>query len=470
MKTENSALTLKIAGSQQRNRWFLIALAIVGLLSVIVALTFVRNNASLPTNARSKEGQLETASTKVLPSVTQPSQKTLGASREKTNPKQTTAGYTELEKGAKALINDQEYGAIARQFLNESNSDSSNVGATQQLTAAIDQKVRSLDVALDDAFRLHNSMLLDRITHSRFFDDYAQYHLPQWSWSVTAVISDYISTVQRLKSSVARGTLEDELDALSAIRKITSLPHHDLRIAELENGLGEKKKKQLHDEFAALLAEKEHQKIVEKARGLNDRLSSDKFLRDIVNQAEAALEQAMFQVSFNSAKKATQNDNWRQALKILQGIPEHQQNAETKNLATTARNIIDLQNTLSKLLASPQRLVDPSVAGYAKNQINEAVIYLNYSPKLTDTIGDLKEALSSAHLLVELEILSDNVARIFISGQGYVNPTNQKTIKLPRKKHRMIIRCSGQNDILRDVDLSGSKAETQVQIRLECER
>ena len=172
MKTENSALTLKIAGSQQRNRWFLIALAIVGLLSVIVALTFVRNNASLPTNARSKEGQLETASTKVLPSVTQPSQKTLGASREKTNPKQTTAGYTELEKGAKALINDQEYGAIARQFLNESNSDSSNVGATQQLTAAIDQKVRSLDVALDDAFRLHNSMLLDRITHSRFFEDY----------------------------------------------------------------------------------------------------------------------------------------------------------------------------------------------------------------------------------------------------------------------------------------------------------
>ena len=178
----------------------------------------------------------------------------------------------------------------------------------------------------------------------------------------------------------------------------------------------------------------------------------------------------MFQVSFNSAKKATQNDNWRRALKILEGIPEHQKNAETKNLATTARNIIDLQNTLSKLLASPQRLVDPSVAGYAKNQINEAVIYVNYSPKLTDTIGDLKEALSSAQLLVELEILSDNVARIFISGQGYVNPTNQKTIKLPRKKHRMIIRCSGQNDILRDVDLSGSKAETQVQIRLECER
>lgn len=470
MTDSKSQLAIQIASSQQRTKWFVFIFFIVLFVSAIIIVVLMNGAAVSQGRYPKPDIVSEVANGSSLQSEAFEKQVALSLVVGEAEDQRTIEKLEELRDGAKSLRDDQEFGFVAKKFLVALDTASVTPNDEKNLIDALKKRTQSIDSGLEEAFQLHNKTFIARIAKSEFFQNHGAKRMLRWDWISTSEMRDYELAIEKLKSAIVTQSLEQELAALIDVRKLTSLNYHDERIAHLTLTISQSREKQLQDDFAIMLANKNYQQIVEKAEKLQSEVSSDSNLLDIVRQAKVGLKSEALDDTLRRAKSASKADEWLKVVDLLKSIPSNQRDEVAVALGEQAKSVIRYQAVILRLLESPERLVDSSVKDYAGKQLSEAEAYASLSPRLAKSAGNLKDALGTSEVMARLDIVSDNRATILIVGEGYIKPTRSKSLKIPMKKHRFIVRCSGKEDVIQDIDLSTTAPDKAVEVRLDCAR
>lgn len=372
-------------------------------------------------------------------------------------------------RGLKALTLDPEYGEIAARLLNQINAEG---GLPAELIEELENKLTEKLAAMDGSLKLavaNNDLpLFEKLSSSRFFNDYAVNQAQQWRWVTDSARSDFAVASKALSSAEIEKNIEAELRALYSIRAISGLDLNSERIAELEVEVTKLEQELLQAEFAQLMAAGKYDELISRAGVLSPDMAKDTHIRDFIAQAEMSLMKQRRDEIFAEVSTQASADNWRAVPGLLSAVPVNLRDQEFQNVQVAAAAIIELEDALLELSRKPDRLADENVQRYAQNLIARAREFGGLSPKLDNSVARIVDGIEVASVAVPLLIESDGRAKILIPGLGYVEPTREKSLWLQKKRYTFIVRCAGEPDIRSEIDLRSASTTSPRAVRLTC--
>jgi hypothetical protein len=370
------------------------------------------------------------------------------------------------------LRGDSVYGQLVREIEREQEQEEHarpSPDQERQLAAALSEKLAALDRALLQAMFTNNLALIETLSRSRFFKDYAVNQLTAWNWIATPTYSAYELASRSLGAAEALENSEEIIRSLESIQQLTGYQGHQSRIRKLKDTLATRYEDKVKTQMLSYMTDKNYAEVLEVARTHRTLVASDSELKDVTRQAEVALSRERRDRLYDSALQQAQSDDWESAVVTLQSIPKHLRDYEINELAVTGGEIISTKKTIGSLIARPDRLADKSVEKYAQKQIKYGMTFVPLSDSLSKMIASLSDYLDDALKTVTVNITSDNRAVILIPRLGHIQPTRSKVLYLQRADYRFIIRCEGERDAVENLDLTNSSVSDSVNIRLACE-
>ena len=468
LSDSSATVTLAIATSQRRKRVQATAGACLLGLTVTVLLLYALQDKDASARAVSsafhdgQNGVTKTSAPSVrkespLSSQVAESQKTL----------LPLAAHT--LRGLQALTLDPEYGEIAARLLNQINAEG---GLSAELIEELESKLAAKLVAMDGSLNLaiaNNDLpLFEKLSSSRFFNDYVVNQAEQWRWFTDSARLDFAAASKALSAAKIEKNIEAELRALYLIRAITGQNLHSARTAELEVEVTKLRQELLQAEFAQLMADGKYDELISRAGVLSPDMAKDTHIRDFIAQAEMSRMRQRRDELFAEVSNQASADNWRAVPGLLNEVPVNLRDQEFQNVQAAAATIIELEDALLELSRKPERLADENVQRYAQNLVVRARDYEGLSPKLATSAAKIVDGIEVASVAVPLLIESDGRAKILIPGLGYIEPTREKSLWLQKKRYTFIVRCAGDPDIRNEIDLRRASATSPRAVRLTC--
>ena len=325
-----------------------------------------------------------------------------------------------------------------------------------------------MDGSLKLAVANNDLPLFEKLSSSRFFNDYVVNQAQQWRWVTDSARSDFAVASKAQSSAEIEKNIEAELRALYSIRAISGLDLNSERIAELEVEVTKLEQELLQAEFAQLMAAGKYDELISRAGVLSPDMAKDTHIRDFIAQAEMSLMKQRRDEIFAEVSTQASADNWRAVPGLLNAVPVNLRDQEFQNVQVAAAAIIELEDALLELSRKPDRLADENVQRYAQNLIARAREFGGLSPKLDNSVARIVDGIEVASVAVPLLIESDGRAKILIPGLGYVEPTREKSLWLQKKRYTFIVRCAGEPDIRSEIDLRRASTTSPRAVRLTC--
>ena len=459
-KSSNINLSIAALQSRRRSRALVGIIALIILICVAIGLLLfepsgTQQNLSAPS--------LDKGTPALRPNIPL---KQLPVPKQSNRPELDSAVIRSLG----ALSDDAEYGALAANIAIElQNSGQISVESERELTDALTQKLASLDKALSQAFIKNNFVLVEKLSSSSFFVNYGANRMPNWGWLTTPTFERYEQLSKALSQAETKRDNSQILETLISIQQVTGFEGFRNRIIDLRNILAAEYESGVTEQMVSSMSAGRYEEVLQLADRHRALVNRDRKLQDLTRQAEMALAQKRRDELLLAAVTQANSDQWEAAVKTIGAIPRNLLNDDLRQLEQNGKLIIQARQSLQELMVNPARLTDASVEAYALRELDSAEELAGLSTSLADAIAELRSLLDQALETVTVNIFSDNRATILIPRLGYVQPTRQKTLELQRKQYEFIIRCEGERDKLKQVDLRDTAVNDTFDVRLACE-
>ena len=136
------------------------------------------------------------------------------------------------------------------------------------------------------------------------------------------------------------------------------------------------------------------------------------------------------------ATEFAQKDNWGQSLHhFTEALKLKPNDLVTIENQKAANAIVSITNQLDMDLVLENRLADSNIANQVLGHLQDAEVYLDFSPKLKQLHEKLSARLVLYQKKVEVNVISDDETHIVVVGVGVVGKTTSRTIELFPGKH-----------------------------------
>ncbi len=136
------------------------------------------------------------------------------------------------------------------------------------------------------------------------------------------------------------------------------------------------------------------------------------------------------------ATEFAKKDNWNQSLHhFTEALKLKPNDLVTIENQKAANVIVSITNQLDMDLVLENRLADSNIANQVLGHLQDAELYLDFSPKLKQLHEKLSARLVLYEKKVEVNVISDDETHIVVVGVGIVGKTTSRTIQLRPGKH-----------------------------------
>ena len=165
------------------------------------------------------------------------------------------------------------------------------------------------------------------------------------------------------------------------------------------------------------------------------------------------------------AEQAQKADNWSSVTQALTAaLKETPADAKLKDRLNTAKRIVELQQTMTDLLASPYSLSSDALQAKANIALTQSENVVANSPTLKHSAQQLRSTLSAINTPVSVDVLSDGETAVSVRGVGQVGTVKAKTISLRPGKYTFEGKRAGYKSKLVDVTVPLDTDHFQVKV------
>jgi len=132
-----------------------------------------------------------------------------------------------------------------------------------------------------------------------------------------------------------------------------------------------------------------------------------------------------------NGNKAIAQDNWKQANEnFAQATALKSENAEASAGLAVSSDILANLYEIQAYMRDQARLSNEQVAAKATATVAEAKVLASLSPTLAREISDLEQAILDQNRPVEIIVISDKLANVFVRGVGQIGAVDRYRIEL----------------------------------------
>lgn len=132
-----------------------------------------------------------------------------------------------------------------------------------------------------------------------------------------------------------------------------------------------------------------------------------------------------------NGNRAIAQDNWKQANEnFAQATALKSDNAEASAGLTLSSDLLANLYEIQAYMRDQARLSNEQVAAKATATVAEAKVLASLSPTLARELGDLEQAIIDQNRPVEIIVISDKLANVFVRGVGQIGAVDRYRIEL----------------------------------------
>ncbi len=191
-------------------------------------------------------------------------------------------------------------------------------------------------------------------------------------------------------------------------------------------------------------------------------------VREGLEQVQRALGDRTIEQHLESARKAEQQERWRDALAEYRAAL-----AVDAKLLDGQRGVerveprVMLDAAFSSYLERPERLFSDGVRGAARATLAQAAAIPDPGPVLTRQVRDLQALLAAAETPVRLVIASDNQTDVVIYRVGRLGAFSRKDMELLPGRYTVVGTRAGFRDVRREITIMPGNVPPELVIRCE---
>jgi eukaryotic-like serine/threonine-protein kinase len=191
-------------------------------------------------------------------------------------------------------------------------------------------------------------------------------------------------------------------------------------------------------------------------------------VREGLEQVQRALGDRTIAQHLESARKAEQQERWRDALteyRAALAIDAKLLDAQQGVERVEPRVMLDA--AFSSYLERPERLFSDAVRGAARATLAQAAAIPDRGPVLTRQVSDLQALLAAAETPVRLVIASDSQTDVVIYRVGRLGAFSRKDMELLPGRYTVVGTRAGFRDVRREVTIMPGNVPPELVIRCE---
>jgi tetratricopeptide (TPR) repeat protein len=191
-------------------------------------------------------------------------------------------------------------------------------------------------------------------------------------------------------------------------------------------------------------------------------------VKDGLEQVQRALGDRTIEQHLESARKAEQQERWRDALaeyRAALAIDAKLLDAQQGVERVEPRVMLDA--AFSSYLERPERLFSDGVRGAARSTLAQAAAISDRGPVLTRQVSDLQALLTAAETPVRLVLASDNQTDVVIYRVGRLGSFSRKDMELLPGRYTVVGTRAGFRDVRREITIMPGNVPPELVIRCE---